>query len=98
MRRIHYGDVAALARALMCLQPEARAAQCLRMIREAQCAEAHRRETGQAHPLWGSGSLMEVARRRVMAGEPGFEDAQYCAALRLVLDCLQETAIRQRQH
>lgn len=89
-RRIHYGDVAALARALMGMAPDDRVPACLRMIRQAQSAEAHRRETGQLHPLWGSGSLMEVARKTPQSAEAGFDDPAYRAAFLLVLHCLQK--------
>lgn len=92
-RRIHYADVACVARALMCLAPQDRSAACLRMIRQAQSADAHRLETGRPHPVWGSGALMEVARCHRMAAEPGFDDPDYVAALRVVLACLQQGAV-----
>ncbi len=70
---------------------------CLRLIREAQCAEAFRRETGRAHPIWGSGSLIEVARRRNMADERGFDDFVYCRAFRLVLNGLLAAGVSQKR-
>ena len=94
MRRILYGDIAALARALMCVDAEERVELCHRMIREAQCAEAFRRETGQAHPVWGSGSLEEVARLRPLAPISEFGDAHHLQAWCVVLDCLLEAVIR----
>ncbi|MCE8006589.1 hypothetical protein [Aestuariivita sp.] len=97
MRRIHYGDVCAAARALMRVETGAQSGLCLRMIRQAQTAEAHRRETGRPHPLWGTGSLMEVARCHPLAAEPGFENPDYCAAMRLVLGCLMQQALSQRR-
>ena len=74
-----------------------RRAACFRMIREAEAGDAHRRETGRAHPQWGSGSLMEVARQRAQAAEPGFDDPAYCDALRVVLACLRQTGLSQRR-
>lgn len=63
---------------------------CLRLIREAQTAEAHRRDIGHPHPLWGNGSLMDAARCRERAPERGFDDPRYRAAFALVLQCLQQ--------
>ena len=97
MRRLHYGDISAAARAIMTVARDQRAPLCLRMIRQAQCADAHRRDTGSAHPLWGSGALMEVARCYKLAPDPGFQNLEYCEAFRLVLDCVRQAAISQRR-
>ena len=66
---------------------------CRRWIHHAQVADAYRLKTGLAHPNWGTGSLMEVARQHPMAAEPGFDHPEYLAALRVVLACLQRSAI-----
>ncbi len=92
MRRIHYADVSSAARALMTRAVADRVRVCLRMIRQAEVADAHRLATGKAHPKWGTGSLMEVARLHPMAAEPGFENPSYVAALRVVLTCLHQNA------
>ena len=98
MRRMHYADVAAAARALLTVRPCERPGLCMRLIRQAQCADAHRRETGKAHPLWGSGALMEVARCHKLPPEPGFEDKDYLDAFRLVLECVRKAEIIQRHN
>ena len=93
MRRILYADVASTARALMPLAVTDRVRICLRMKHQAETADAHRLATGEAHPKWGTGSLMEVARVHPMAAEPGFENPDYLAALRVVLACLHQRAV-----
>ena len=93
MRRIHYADVSSTARALMPLAVAERVQACVRMIHQAEEADAHRLTTGDAHPKWGTGSLMEVARLNPMAAEPGFENPEYVAALRVVLACLHQRAV-----
>ena len=92
-RRNLYSDVAATARAVLAVPPPHRADFCLRLIREAQTADAFMQETGRAHPVWGTGSLMDVARRRELAAERGFDDAAYCQAVRLVLTSLLRSGI-----
>ena len=86
-----------MARALMSIPVANRAAICLQVLRHAEAADAHRLATGHAHPKWGTGSLMEVARLHPMAPEPGFEHPDYLAALRVVLACLHQSAVT-RQH
>ena len=66
---------------------------CRQIIRWSQEADAYRLKTGLAHPKWGTGSLMEVARLHPMAPEPGFENPEYRAALRVVLACLHRSAL-----
>lgn len=85
MRPILHGDVSSAARALLMIPPQAREGACRRMIREAEQADRHVRRTGRVHPFWGNGSLMAAARRRSLADEPGFDDADYCRCFELVL-------------
>lgn len=61
-----------------------------RMIAEAEMADLFRARTGQAHPLFGNGSLMVAARKRPLAAEPGFDDAEYCRCFEQVLRALVE--------
>lgn len=88
MRPLLHGDVSSAARALLMIPPPARDAGCRRMIREAEQADRHVRRTGRVHPFWGNGSLMAAARRRVLADEPGFDDADYCRCFEMVLRAL----------
>ena len=81
MRPVLHGDVSAAARALYRMPAPLRAETCARMIAEAEIADRFRARTGQAHPLFGNGSLMGAARKRPLAAEPGFGDADYCMAL-----------------
>ena len=88
MRPLLHGDVSDAARALLAAPPAARERLCRRMIVEAEAADAYRRRTGRVHPLWGNGSLMAAARRRALADEPGFDDADYCSCFEMVLRAL----------
>ncbi len=84
MRPVLHGDVSNAARALLNVPQMLRADLCVRMIREADAADAFARREGRLHPLWGNGSLMSAARKRVLADEPGFDNLEYCACFELV--------------
>ncbi len=58
------------------------------MVAEAEIADRYTRDTGRVHPVYGNGSLMGAARKRVMADEPGFDDAEYCRCFEAVLRAL----------
>lgn len=88
MRRVLYGDVSNAARVLLRVPEAARARLCARLLAEAEYADRHMRRTGRAHPLWGNGSLMAAARKRMLAPEPGFDDPDYCACFEMVLQAL----------
>lgn len=88
MRPVLHGDVSAAARALLNAPPADREQLCIRMINEAQLADAHVGQTGRLHPLFGNGSLMASARNWQLAEEPNFDDLQYCQCFELVLRCL----------
>ncbi|MFV0513141.1 MAG: hypothetical protein ACK5MY_05850 [Jhaorihella sp.] len=97
MRPVLYGDVSNAARVLLRQPPGARPGLCARMIREAEAADAHVLRTGRVHPVWGNGSLMSAARKRLLADEPGFEDNDYCACFAMVLWALVEHRISRRR-
>lgn len=88
MRPVLHGDVSSAARVLLRAPEAQRRDLCERMIREAEAADDHVRRFGKLHPLFGNGSLMSAARKRVLATEPGFDDLSYCACFELVLRCL----------
>ncbi|WP_299353006.1 hypothetical protein [uncultured Shimia sp.] len=85
MRRVMHGDVVAAARALLALPESGRRRACQRMIHEAHCAHRYMRRFGRAHALWGDGSLMATAHKRVLLPEPGFSDTRYCGCVEMVL-------------
>lgn len=93
MRPVLHGDVSSAARVLLCMPDADRRSACQRMILEAEAAERHMRRWRRAHPLWGNGSLMSAARKRMLADEPGFDDADYCLCFETVLRCLIERQI-----
>lgn len=97
MRPLLHGDVSNAARALLAAPGSCRADLCRRMIAEAEAADAHRERTGRLHPLWGNGSLMAAARRRALADEPGFDDAEYCECFEMVLRELIRHRLSQRR-
>lgn len=88
MRPVLHGDVSSAARALLRVPEAQRRGLCQRMIKEAETADDHVRRFGKLHPLFGNGSLMSAARKRLLAAEPGFDDLAYCACFELVLRCL----------
>ena len=88
MRRVLAGDVAAAARALHAVPAAARAARLAELIARAEVADRHRAVTGRAHPRWGGGSLMAVARTEARGPEPDFDDDVYCACWVTVLEGL----------
>lgn len=93
MLPVLHGDVAAAARVLLLAPAAYRESLCQRMIGEADLAEKHLRRTGRHHPLFGNGSLMSAARKRVLADEPGFDDADYCLCFETVLRALVARAL-----
>ncbi|AVO38518.1 hypothetical protein [Pukyongiella litopenaei] len=85
MRPLMHGDVSCAARALLNVPASARARLCRRLVHEAGEAYAHMQRTGKVHPLYGNGSLMSAARKRVLAAEPRFDDIEYCRCFEMVL-------------
>jgi len=75
-------------RALLACPPAARAALADAMLRQAEEADRHRRQTGLAHPRYGTGSLMAAALRHPLAPLPDQCDTAYCGCLLLLLDAI----------
>lgn len=90
----HMGDLIALARALLEVDPPRRRWVALRVLCEAKQAAAFRRTEGRVHPRWGDGSLMSAALHRHVSPEPTLDHADYRACLRLVLDLMDRLAWR----
>lgn len=92
MRPVMMGDVIAAARVLCAARVGDRAALMRRLLRAASLADRHRRRTGRAHPAFGNGSLMAVARRRSSPAEPPLHDPAYLDCLCIVLAALRADA------
>ncbi len=92
MRPVLHGDVSCAARALLNVPDAMRRELCRRLVQEAERADQFVRRYGRVHPLWGNGSLMAAARKRVLADEPGFDDKDYCQCFEMVLRCLMDRA------
>lgn len=90
MRPILHTDFRDAARALLGQPVSLRAALAVRMVREADWADVFTRRSGQAHPLWGNGTLSDAARQRCLVPEPTLDEAEYCDCLMLVLQALQQ--------
>lgn len=80
-----HGDVVAAARVLLGVPGVARRTICRRMIGEAHTAHRYFRRFGKSHELWGDGSLMAAAHKRILLPEPGFSDTGYCGCFEMVL-------------
>ena len=85
MRPVLHGDVSNAARALLYVPRGLRAGLCARMIEETEAADSYVARVGRLHPLWGNGSLMSAARKRMLADEPGFDNVEYCECFEMVL-------------
>ncbi len=85
MRPLLHGDISAAARALYGAPAADRPALSLRLIAEAEIADAHARDLGRIHPTYGNGSLMGAARKRALPPEPGFSDPEYCLCFAQIL-------------
>ncbi|WP_380052806.1 hypothetical protein ACFE33_09830 [Falsihalocynthiibacter sp. SS001] len=82
--------------ALLKLPEEARAGAFDEMLMQAEAADKYRKVTGRAHPRWGNGSLMAVARTHPIAREPFLDHLEYCAILAMIFERLLEWRIAQR--
>ncbi|TYB82874.1 hypothetical protein [Maritimibacter fusiformis] len=92
MRRVMHGDVVAAGCALLAVPEAGRARLLSRMLAEAEAADRHRRATGRAHPVWGTGSLMSAALARDRVAEPFLDDRAYAECLALVFEVLARRA------
>jgi hypothetical protein len=97
MRPVLHGDVSSAARVLLNVPNAIRADLSARMIKEAEAADAVFQTTGRSHALWGNGSLMGAARKRVLADEPSFSCSDYCACFEMILRALIAHRITERR-
>ncbi len=80
-----YGDVAALARAMIRAPEPEWAAMVARAFTRARIAGLYRRAEGRPHPRWGDGSVEAAVSGWPKAPEPGFDNARWRRAVVVVL-------------
>lgn len=88
MRPVLPGDVAAVACALLTIEPRERPDAMVRMIARANKADRHRFVTGKAHPKWGNGSLAAAVKGMDRYQEPFHDDPDYCDCMMTVYAAL----------
>ena len=88
MRPVLHGDVVAAARVLYPLSARWRGPELARLMQRAGWADAFRKSSGRAHPLWGDGSLMTAALACAPPPEPMLDDVEYCSCLAMVFEAL----------
>lgn len=88
MRPILHGDAVAAALALSTLPKPARSGAMAEMLARAGAADAYRKRFGRAHPRWGDGSLMALARQHPLPPEPTLDEVGYCLCLALVFQSI----------
>lgn len=88
-----YGDVRSIARVLMLTPPHKRDELANTIVFEATEANAHRLNTGRAHPAYGTGSIMSAALTRKAAPEPFFDDRDYIACVIIALKAIDDALV-----
>ena len=89
MRTVTHGDIVAAACLARGIAEDGRCAFILRLLDQAHSADKYRKRTGCAHPLWGDGTLMAVARKnRTAQSEPFFSDVDYLETIATVIETL----------
>ncbi len=88
MRALLPGDLDFAVRAVLPIAPPDRPAMVRQLIQQARLAEAHRRQTGRAHPKFGTGSLMSAASKWPLTPMPHHCDIGYLAALQTTTQVL----------
>lgn len=96
MRPVMHGDISSAARALLAARPDLRPALARQMIHEAECADRYVIENRRIHPQFGNGTLMAVARKRPLAVEPDFDNADYSRCFEMMLRILRRRVSLQR--
>jgi hypothetical protein len=89
MRTVTHGDVVAAAGVARGIAGDERRTFVLRLLERAHAADKYRKRTGRAHPLWGDGTLMAVARKsRIAQAEPFLSDVEYLETIATVIETL----------
>jgi len=84
MRAILHGDVVALARVLLCVRREDRAALCDRIFDMAHAADKYRKKSGVYHKHLGSGHLASACHSLMQLPEPFLSDKDYADCMRII--------------
>lgn len=96
MRPVTVTDLCAAARVLLALPEDHRAAAMQALIRRAEAADRHRRETGHAHPAYGNGTLLAAALAHP-ARDPAAPGApEYLGCLALAIETLLRRPLENR--
>lgn len=85
MRTVLLGDIIALARALLAMEPHCRHDQLDAMIRQTDAAHQFHKRFSRPHHKWGNGSLMSRANFEPQVKEPFASDLKYLHMLQLVI-------------
>lgn len=88
MRSPLASEIVLLARVLSRQNPQDRPAQAASILAETDKADAHRRETGRAHPDFGDGSLMARCSLLRPPPEPLADDPDFLACLALAANAV----------
>ncbi len=89
MRPVTFNDLTAVATVLLATNEAQRETLCSQIFRRAELADAYTRRLGKPHPVFGRGSLGDVAALFVETRRSTFKDATYCDCFQLVLTYLQ---------
>lgn len=88
MRRVTHGDMVTVARHLLRLAPELRAAEVAMLRDRAQAADLYARRFRRPHGRWGDSTLAAVLGCVDLPPEPPLGDPDYLACLSCVLAAL----------
>lgn len=85
MRPVLAPDLICAARAVMAAPRNAQVSMAQALLFQAETADWHRRRFGEAHPLFGDGTLAAAARHAPMEDERALCDGEMAAAMITVL-------------
>jgi hypothetical protein len=88
MRPVLVTDLLCAGRAVLAVDPQARARLATRLLREADAADRFLRRHGTRHPRYGDGTLAAAARHSGLVPDPAICDPEFARALMLVLHAL----------
>ena len=88
MRPVLMTDLLCAGRAVLAVDPQARAPLARRLLRDADAADRFLRRYGARHPRFGDGTLAAAARHSGLVSDPAICDPEFARALVLVLHAL----------
>jgi hypothetical protein len=86
MRALLHGDLVAMARVLLCVRYEDRAALCDRIFDKAHAADKYRKKFGVYHSHLGSGHLASACHGLMQFPEPFLSDRDYADCMRIIFE------------